>query len=377
MAGIYIHIPFCKTRCIYCDFYSTTRSEIKDAYIQALCKELETRQAYLSGEPIETIYFGGGTPSQLAPADFEKIFDTINRIYNTENCREITLEANPDDLTAEYLKALSELPLNRISIGIQTFNDEVLKLLKRRHTASQAIQAVQEARLAGFDNISIDLIYGLPGSTPETWKYDLSKAIDLHVEHLSAYHLIYEEGTALHRMLQEKHIQEVSEDSSLFFFKELTEQLGRAGYEHYEISNFCLPGKHSRHNSSYWEGIKYLGCGPSAHSFDGQSREWNVSSITAYIQGIEQGDRKSEIELLDKRTQYNDFIVTRLRTRRGISISQLEADFGREYIDYTMKAAQKYINREELTIEEDRLHLTYKGIFISDSIMSDLLRVDE
>ncbi|NDV81170.1 radical SAM family heme chaperone HemW [Bacteroides sp. 51] len=376
MAGIYIHIPFCKTRCIYCDFYSTTQSELKERYIQALCKELELRKDYLNGEPIQTIYWGGGTPSQLQPTDFRLVFDTIHEIYGMEDCEEITLEANPDDLTPEYLEALSSLPFNRISIGIQTFNNETLRLLKRRHTAEQAIAAVQNARLAGFNNISIDLIYGLPGETPESWKYDLSQAIELKVEHLSAYHLIYEEGTPLYHMLKEREVAEVSEDNSLFFFSELTRQLSTAGYEHYEISNFCLPGKYSRHNSSYWRGIKYLGCGPSAHSFNDTSREWNIASIDLYIEGIESRKRSFEIETLNKPTRYNDLIITSIRTMWGLSLVQLKKEFGTDYLNYTLQNAEKYLRTDELIIEKDHLRLTPKGVFISDSIMSDLLWVD-
>ena len=376
MAGIYIHIPFCKTRCVYCDFYSTTQSELKDRYIQALCKELEMRKDYLNGESIQTIYWGGGTPSQLQPADFQLVFDKIQSIYGMEDCEEITLEANPDDLTPEYLEALYLLPFNRISIGIQTFNNETLKLLKRRHTAEQAIAAVQNARLAGFRNISIDLIYGLPGETAESWKYDLSQAIALKVEHLSAYHLIYEEGTPLYNMLKEREVAEVSEDNSLFFFSELTRQLSAAGYEHYEISNFCLPGKYSRHNSSYWRGVKYLGCGPSAHSFDGVSREWNVASIDLYIKGIESDNRSFEIETLDTPTRYNELIITSIRTMWGLSLIQLEKEFGTDYLNYALRNAEKYLQTEELIIEKDHLRLTPKGVFISDGIMSDLLWVD-
>ena len=258
MAGIYLHIPFCKTRCIYCDFYSTTRSELKTRYVHALCHELGMRKEYQKGEPIETIYFGGGTPSQLEEADFKRIFETIRENYGMEHCREITLEANPDDLSQEYLKMLSSLPFNRISMGIQTFNEKTLQLLKRRHTAPQAIAAVEHCRKTGFQNISIDLIYGLPGETAESWKYDLKQAIALNVEHISAYHLIYEEGTPMYNMLQQHRISEVDEESSVGFFSELIDQLTTAGYEHYEISNFSRPGYHSQHNTAYWKNIPYL-----------------------------------------------------------------------------------------------------------------------
>jgi len=349
---------------------------LKDRYIQALCKELEMRKDYLNGKPIQTIYFGGGTPSQLEPTDFELVFDTINRIYGMEQCEEITLEANPDDLTPAYLQALSKLPFNRLSIGIQTFNDETLKLLKRRHSSSQAIQAVKDARLAGFNNISIDLMYGLPGETEESWTNDLSQALELRAEHISAYHLTYEEGTTLYNMLLEKQVKEVSEDNSLFFFSELTRQLSNAGYEHYEISNFCLSGKYSRHNASYWKGISYMGCGPSAHSFNGESREWNVSSLDLYIKDIEKGERNSEVEWLDKNTRYNDLIVTTLRTTWGLSLIDLEKEFGQEYLDFILHNARKHLNNEDLIIKKDHLQLTPKGVFISDGIMSDLLWVD-
>lgn len=241
MAGIYIHIPFCKTRCIYCDFYSTTHSNLKSEFINALCKELSQRKNYLQ-EPIETIYFGGGTPSQLSEDDFIKVFDAIKQNFGMATAKEITLEANPDDLTEEYIDMLRRLPFNRISIGIQTFNDTTLSLLKRRHDANQAINAVRYCRQAGFQNISIDLIYGLPGETELRWQQDLQQALALNVEHISAYHLTYEEGTPIYKMLQRDQIKEVDENRSIHFFTTLIDTLSTAGYEHYEISNFCKPG---------------------------------------------------------------------------------------------------------------------------------------
>ena len=377
MAGIYIHIPFCKTRCIYCDFYSTTRSEMKERYILALCRELEIRQDYLQNEPVETIYFGGGTPSQLSAVDFERIFATIDRLFGREHCREITLEANPDDLTPEYLHNLSHLPFNRISMGIQTFNDTTLKLLKRRHTALQAIQAVAACRQAGFQNISIDLIYGLPGETLERWKADLQQAIALNVEHISAYHFIYEEGTPLYIMCKNHQVEEVDEESSVDFFSLLIDQLTEAGYEQYEISNFCRPGKLSQHNTSYWQGTKYLGCGPSAHSFDGDSREWNSSSIDAYIEGINQGMRVFETEQRDETTRYNEFILTSLRTVWGISLNQLQSTFNDKLYHYCLRIADKHLQSGTLELRNNALCLSRKGIFVSDGIMSDLLWVED
>mgnify|MGYP000207143840 CR=1 FL=1 len=376
MAGIYIHIPFCKTRCIYCDFYSTTRSELKSQYIRALCRELTERKEYLKGEAVETIYFGGGTPSQLSEEDFKEVFKTIEQVYGMREATEITLEANPDDLTEEYIGMLHTLPFNRISMGIQTFDDATLQLLNRRHNATQAIEAVKRCRQAGFQNISIDLIYGLPGETEQRWAQDLQQAVSLDVEHISAYHLIYEEGTPLYKMLQQHSVSQVDEDSSLNFFSTLIDTLSAAGYEHYEISNFCRPGYYSRHNTSYWKGIPYLGCGPSAHSFNGTTREWNISSIDRYIKGIEEGQRVFETEYLGPTTRYNEFIITTMRTVWGTPIEKLKQLFGIEMWEYCRKMATPYLKSGKLEEYEGALRLTREGIFISDSIMSDLLWVD-
>jgi len=348
-----------------------------DRYVSALCRELELRKSYLDKEPVETIYFGGGTPSQLSKENFEKIFETIEREYNLEQCSEITLEANPDDLTPEYIKMLESLPFNRISIGIQTFNERTLRLLKRRHTAEQAISAVKECRMAGFKNISIDLMYGLPGETPESWKADLEQAVDLNVEHISAYHLIYEEGTPLYEMLQKHKVEEVDEESSVDFFALMIGRLTEAGFQHYEISNFCKPDKHSQHNSSYWTGKKYLGCGPSAHSFNGSTRQWNVSSLDKYIAGIEKGIPDFEIEELNVTTRYNDFVITSLRTMWGLSLNRLEEEFGTEFKQYCLENAQTYLDSGKLEIRDNTLFLSKEGIFISDGIMSDLLWVED
>lgn len=377
MAGIYIHIPFCKTRCIYCDFYSTTRSELKERYVRALCRELEMRREYLRGEPIETIYLGGGTPSQLDEGDFLRIFETIRTVYGMEHCREITLEANPDDLTETYVAMLRRLPFNRISMGIQTFDDATLKLLNRRHNAAQAIEAVDRCRRAGFANISIDLIYGLPGETDERWKQDLQQAVALNVEHISAYHLTYEEGTRLYELLQARRIREVDEESSVRFFSTLMDTLTDAGYEHYEISNFCRPGMHSRHNTSYWKGIPYLGCGASAHSFDRRTREWNVASIDEYIRALEDGHRLYETEPRDPDTAYNECVMTSLRTRQGLSLEEVEKEYGTVLRQYCTDMAQPYLKDGKLEMRDGRLRLTRDGIFVSDGIISDLMYIKE
>lgn len=376
MAGIYIHIPFCKRRCIYCDFFSTTQSEKKAEYVHALVRELEIRKDYLNNEEIETIYLGGGTPSQLSQEELEEIFTHIYKVYKVTPDAEITLEANPDDLTPEYVSMLRGLPINRISMGIQTFQEGTLKLLHRRHTAQQAIEAFKRCREAGFQNISIDLMYGLPGETLNTWEQDLQQAIDLHPEHISAYHLIYEEGTALWNLREQNKVEEAEEELSLTLFKTLIEKLTKAGYQHYEISNFCLPSLHSRHNSSYWTGKKYLGCGPSAHSFDGTSRQWNVSSLDKYLEGIRTDQLDFEIEELDLYTRYNDFVITSIRTCWGMPLSQLRTNYGETLYNYCLQMAKPHIQQGVLEIEEDTLKLTSEGIFISDGIMSDLLWIE-
>jgi len=333
------------------------------------------RKDYLEGEDIETIYLGGGTPSQLTQEELEEIFSSLYNIYKVKENAEITLEANPDDLTPEYVHMIRQLPINRISMGIQTFQEDTLKLLHRRHTAQQAIEAFQRCRETGFQNISIDLMYGLPGETLDTWKQDLQQAIALRPEHISAYHLIYEEGTALWKLREKQQVKEADEDLSVTLFRTLINELTHAGYEHYEISNFCLPGLHSRHNSSYWIGKKYLGCGPSAHSFNGISRQWNIASLDKYIHAIQQGELDNEIEELDIYTQYNDFVITSIRTCWGMSLSHLRSTYGEELYRYCLRMAKPHLEQGVLEMKEDTIKLTREGIFISDGIMSDLLWV--
>ncbi len=377
MAGIYLHIPFCKRRCIYCDFYSTTRSEFKKNYINALCKELELRKDYADYETIETIYWGGGTPSQLEEDDFEKVFKAITQWYHITDRPEITIEANPDDLSVEYIRMLRHFPFNRLSMGIQTFQEETLQLLNRRHTAVQAIEAYHNCRETGFTNISIDLMYGLPGETISTWSSDLNKALSLHPEHISAYHLIYEEGTELWNLRKQHKVTETDEELSVELFKELIYRLKEQGYQHYEISNFCLPDKFSRHNSSYWTGKKYIGYGASAHSYNGMSRQWNVASIDQYIKSVELGMPNFEQETLDFYTQYNDFVITTIRTQWGMPLTKLKTNFGNELYEYCLRMASPHLKQGTLQIADNTLRLTEKGIFISDGIMSDMLWIKE
>jgi oxygen-independent coproporphyrinogen-3 oxidase len=381
MAGIYIHIPFCKTRCVYCDFFSSASTKEKDAYIDAVCRELVLRKDYLNGEAVKTIYFGGGTPSQLSAEDFNRIFYTIadRFLYITQDksLLEITLEANPDDISDAYLETLRKLPFtfNRISLGVQSLKNRDLSFLKRRHDAEKAVEAVKRCRAAGFENISVDLIYGLPHQTPNDWMYTLQQVLRLGVQHISAYHLTYEKETALYRLLETGKIHPADEETSIDLFDRTIDTLTAAGFVHYEISNFGLPDYFSRHNTSYWTGKHYLGIGASAHSYDGISRQWNVSSIEDYIQNISQGVIPAETEQIDARTACNDYILTGLRTMWGIDLSYIQAVFGEKSHNYCIRQAQKHLQRGTLVQEGETLRLSRKGLFLSDGIISDLLTV--
>lgn len=380
MAGIYIHIPFCKSRCIYCGFYSTTSLELRQRYVEAICREMEIRNE--RSEIIDTVYLGGGTPSQLTIEQLRQLFIYINKVYPlTPNISpltpEITIEVNPDDVTIEFAVALKQLPINRVSMGIQTFNDQRLQFLHRRHTAQQAITAIDTLRQAGFQNISIDLMYGFPGEALSDWEADIDAALALKVEHLSAYCLMIEEGTPLRQWITNNGQWIMDEELERTMYEMLIDKLTAAGYEHYEISNFARKGFRSRHNSSYWNGTPYIGLGAAAHSYDGRSRSWNVADINTYIKGIEQGKRIFEEELLDDDTRYNDTITVALRTKEGIDLSLLS----KKYQDYCMKNARRYLNDGLLELsavgdsQSPTLHLTRRGLFVSDMVMSDLMMV--
>lgn len=375
MAGIYIHIPFCKQRCNYCAFYSTTLYNIKEEYVNALCKELLMRKDYVAGDVISTIYFGGGTPSTLTIEQLERVCSTIYSTYPIAENPEVTIECNPDDLTPEYLERLKELPFNRISMGVQSFNNIQLKRLGRRHTAEGAHLAVANARAAGYNNISIDLMFALPGSTLLEWQHDLESAIALKPDHLSAYNLMYEEGTPLYSALQRGEFNELSEDENVKQFGMLIEAMKGAGYRHYEISNFALPGKESRHNSSYWNDTPYIGCGAAAHSYNGTSREWNIADIKTYIEGINGEKRNFEIEHLTEEERYNDTILTRLRTADGIPLTWMKDKFSDKLNAYMLRAAEKEIALGNLKETNGHLSLTEKGIFISDAVIRELIYV--
>lgn len=375
MFSLYIHVPFCAMRCVYCDFFSNTDTRYKEPYLRAIEKEMELRGEYIDDDTLETIYLGGGTPSRLSGNDLERIFNAISRRFSITEGAEITLEANPDDIRPDYLSALRDLPINRISMGIQSFRPEDLRLLNRRHDREQAIRAVELCQAHGFTNLSIDLIYGLPGQTPEAWEENLRQAIRLGTPHLSAYHLTYEEGTALYKRLQAGQVEPVDEEVSVTLFHILTERMAEAGFQHYEISNFARPGFHARHNSAYWTGKPYLGLGPSAHSYNRTSREWNVASLPLYLRGIESGQPATERETLDLSTRYNDFIITGLRTMWGISLDKLRTEFGEALLAYCQKQARPYIQRGLLRQENDRLALSQAGILLSDGIMSELMYI--
>lgn len=375
MAGIYIHIPFCKTRCVYCDFFTGTNEREIDRYVQTLCAEAQLRKEQIN-EPIETIYLGGGTPSRLSQNHFWQIFDAIFALFDISPDAEITLEANPDDLSVDYISQLSQLPFNRISIGIQSFNNDELRFLSRRHSAQQAADAVKNCQNAGFNNISIDLMYGLPNQTGEIWQKNLQAAADLNIQHISAYHLIYEEKTKLYSLLQKGSIQPVSDEISTAMFSMLIDFLAQNGFGHYEISNFARQGKYSRHNRSYWQNKKYIGLGAAAHSFDGENRWWNIASLSKYMDAVEQGTLLQETEHLSPQQKYNETILTGLRTMWGINLSEVNSRFGQKMHDYCLQNAQKFIPEKLLVLENNHLKLTRKGIFISDGIMSDLMWVE-
>ena len=377
MAGLYIHIPFCKSRCIYCGFYSTTAFELRQQYTDALCREIADRA---SGS-ISTIYLGGGTPSQLTLSQLHQIFDTIYKYNKVEKDAEVTIEVNPDDVTEELAAALPTLSVNRVSMGAQTFDDERLAFLHRRHTSRQVGEAIDRLRKAGISNISIDLMYGFPEENLTSWQQDISTALSLDVEHLSAYCLMIEEGTPLYRM----QIPPIDEELERTMYELLMDRLEAAGYEHYEISNWGLSPRppqrerelrsyRSRHNSSYWNQTPYIGIGAAAHSYDGQCcRRWNISDIRRYIDGIRQGTCVYEEEWLDEDTRYNDCVTVALRTCEGINLKNLSA----RHRLYCLENAQHFIDDGLLKLSHDnhQLSLTRRGLFISDMIMSDLMLV--
>lgn len=375
MAGLYIHIPFCASRCIYCGFYSTTRLDLRQQYVDALIRELvEVGQSKMSkDDSISTVYLGGGTPSQLTIPQLHQLLDAIYIYNKVESGAEVTIEMNPDDVSVPYADTLRQLGINRVSMGAQTFDDERLRWLNRRHTVAQVGQAVTILRAAGIRNISIDLMYGFPDETIDDFVRDIDEAIKLDVEHISAYCLMIEEGTELYRRYGDKRVREYDdskEETERKMYELLIDKLTAAGYEHYEISNFARPGFRSRHNSSYWTGVPYIGLGAAAHSFDGHLRSWNVSDIQQYIAAVNRDERLNEEEELSATDFYNERVMLGLRTCEGVDLSALSDDER----NYCIQEAQPFLSDDILLLTDNRLVLTRKGLFVSDYVISSLMQ---
>ena len=360
MAGLYIHIPFCKKRCRYCDFFSTTLLERQEAYVRALIREIEARKEE-AGEPIRTIYIGGGTPSTLAPQDIQRILNAVG----TANAEEITMELNPGDAAPAYMQALRTMGINRLSIGIQSFDDELLALIGRRHNAQQAVDAVRMAQEAGFDNLSIDLMYALPTQTMDTWQATIETALRLGVQHISSYGLIYEEGTALTQAVERGELEAIDEDTENAMYDCLCARLKEAGFVHYEVSNFALAGFEAKHNSRYWDHTPYIGVGAGAHTYVPPVRSWNIDDLEAYIQGTTNGNMEREQETLNEEELYNERIMLGLRTNRGIPDA---------FPNHSRRIMEEYIRKGLLRkTDDDRIVATQEGLHILNRIIEDLM----
>ena len=373
MAGIYVHIPFCKKLCFYCDFYHVISVNDNSAFIDALLKEASLRKDYLESETVSTIYFGGGTPSVFSVKDLGTILNHINKLFRVEQDCEISIELNPDDVLPAYLDGLKDLNINRISMGIQSWRDSDLKMLNRRHDSAQAIKALKDTLDAGFENITIDLIYGIPGMSLKEWESNLDFSLSFDIKHLSAYHLTFEPGTVFGKMLEKGTISEIDENESVAQFNILIEKTESAGFIQYEISNFGKPGYFSIHNSNYWKQVSYLGLGPSAHSFNGYSRQWNIRDLKGYIKLINAGKSFYESEELNSKTRFNEYIMTSLRTMWGIDLEYVEEMFEKEGYDYIINLAGKFKNYGLMKQEKKSLILTNQGKLISDNIISEFM----
>ena len=373
MAGIYIHIPFCARRCSYCAFFSTVRHAERQRYTDCICRELHMRGKDFTGSAkLFTVYFGGGTPSQLEMGQIRQILDAVLEMTGECPILEMTIECNPDDINADFATGLRDMGFNRISMGIQTFNDSLLRLLGRRHTSERAIQAVTDCRKAGFDNISIDLMYGLPGQTAAMQEHDLQTATGLAVTHISSYCLSYEEGSPLSLMKDRGQITPADDDSCADMYRRMCDHMGSHGFTHYEISNFALPGFESKHNSSYWNGTPYLGAGAGAHSFNGRSRLWNPDSLDSYMNGIEKGLDIIESENLSKDDIENESIMLGLRTAGGMDLEKFERNCGTASLARLKKEAAPFVGSGRLIINDGRMIIPECYMFISDDIISSL-----
>jgi len=373
MAGIYIHIPYCKKLCSYCDFYHIISDNDHSLFLDALKKEIEIRQDYLNRETVSTIYFGGGTPSVLSIKEIEFILDILRKNFIIESENEITIEVNPDDIRDNYFRELKNLGINRISLGVQSWRDEDLRFLNRRHTSEQSADALASAFAAGFENVSIDLIYGIPGMTTEHLASNLIRTFSYDIKHLSAYHLTIEPDTVFGKMKQKNRLNETDEEESVAEFNLLIEKTEEAGFIHYEISNFSKPGYISLHNTNYWRQVSYLGLGPSAHSFNGYSRQWNVRNLKKYANSLKGNKTFFEKEELDLKTKFNEYILTSLRTMWGIDLQYVEKAFEKEGYDYVINLAGKFINYGLMEQKENALTLTNQGKMISDNIISEFI----
>ncbi len=387
MSGIYIHIPFCKQACHYCDFHFSTSLKNKDSFLNALKKEIDLQKEYLSfssspSSPngkrggVKSVYFGGGTPSLLSQSELMTIFETLHKHFEISEDAEITLEANPDDLTSKKIKELKDTPVNRLSIGIQSFYDEDLKLMNRVHNSQEALSAVKASQDKGFENITIDLIYGIPTLTNEKWKHNLQTAFDLEVKHISSYCLTLEPKTALAHLVKAGKIKNLDEQQSAEQFEIMLDEMRKNNFIQYEISNFCKDNYFSQHNSNYWLKENYLGLGPSAHSYNGNSRQWNISNNALYIQSLEKNKIPFEEEILTKAQHYNEYVLTSLRTMWGTDLEYIEEHFGKDYLSYCLAEVEKHINAEEIKVEGEKLFLTDKGKLFADKIASNLFLVD-
>ena len=371
MSGIYIHIPFCKQACHYCDFHFSTSMKKKDEMVLALAKEIELRKGESQYEIIETIYFGGGTPSVLTIDDIQFLINSVYEHYHVVENPEITLEANPDDLYNEIIIQYANSPINRLSIGVQSFFEDDLELMNRAHNSEEAKKCLEFATQY-FDNISIDLIYGMPNMSNEKWLQNIETALSFNIPHISSYALTVEPKTALHKMIKSGAIPTLDDDLAQQHFHILIDKLQENGFVHYELSNFGKPDFFSKNNTAYWLGKKYIGIGPSAHSYNGESRSWNIANNSLYLKAIAENKLPSETEILSKTDQYNEYIMTGLRTIWGVSLERIETEFGTKYLDYLHQQVEKYISDHLLEIENNVLKTTKKGKFLSDGIASDL-----
>ncbi|WP_348743791.1 radical SAM family heme chaperone HemW [Tenacibaculum sp. 190524A05c] len=375
MSGIYIHIPFCKQACYYCDFHFSTSLKRKDDMMEALISELELRKDEFSNEEVATIYFGGGTPSVLSSEEIKLLIDNVDQNYKVIQDPEITLEANPDDLSEEKIIELSNSPVNRLSIGIQSFFERDLKLMNRAHNAEEAKKCLSVATRY-FDNISVDLIYGIPNTTNDEWRENIETALSFGVPHISSYALTVEPKTALQSFIEKGIIDDVNDELAQEQFLILVDELDKAGFIHYELSNFGKEHFFSKNNSAYWQGKKYLGIGPSAHSFNGKERSWNIANNAIYIKKIKEKELPCEIEELSVTDRYNEYVMTGLRTVWGVDFKRIEQEFGNQYLQYLKMQAEKFILQDLLYIENDTLKTTRKGKFLTDGIASDLFKLN-